>query len=592
MSLYVERIPNRNSPPAILLRESQRIDGKVRRRTLANLSKLPPELVASIRLVLKGGRVFNTPELAFAIRRALPHGHVHAIVNLCRQLGLARILARKKSRERDLALAAIVARLIDPASKLATARQLSPETASSSLGAVLELGAVTGNEMLAMLDWLHRRQTWIERSLANRHLRGKTLILYDVSSSFVEGACCELAAFGHNRDGKKGKKQITFGLLCAPDGCPVAVEVFAGNTSDPATVASQVQSIQTRFAIDKVALVGDRGMLTTARIRDDPIPAGLDWILALKTADIRTLLQGGKDGTAAPLCPEALVADAVAEITGPEFPGERLMVCLNPRLRGQRARKREDLLKATEEALSKIAHTAARTKPGPKNRDAINRALGARAGRWKMRKHFDIEVRDDAMTWSRNQDRIDAEARLDGIYIIRTSLSREAIGIAQAVEAYKSLAQVERAFRSIKTTRLKIRPVYVYNTARVRAHVFLCMLAWYVEWHLRHRLAPLLFEDHDRDAARRQRTSPVAKANVSDAAKDKAGRKRTQDDLPVHSLHTLLADLATLTLNEVTTAAQPDHPFTLVARPTALQTAAFELLGADSPRHDSITVTG
>ena len=585
MSIYVERIPNRSSPPAILLRQSRREEGKVKRTTLANLSRLPPRLIEDIRLLLKGAQLVADPAQAFTIRRSLPHGHVLAVLGLCRQLGLRRLLHRRPGRARELALAAIAARVLAPDSKLATARQLAPETAASSLGALLGLGPVTGNEMLAMLDWLLARQRWIEQSLANRHLGDGTLILYDMTSSFLEGQCCPLAAFGHNRDAKKGKKQITFGLLCSRDGCPVAVEVFAGNTGDPATVAGQVRKIRARFGIDRVALVGDRGMLTTARLREDLQPATLDWISALKTSDLRTLLKppgrkrrrraGAGD---APLRPEELVPDAVAEITSPAFPGERLLVCLNPRLRDERARKREELLQATEAILADIARSVRRQGSQLRGRDRINRRVGRDANRRKVEKHFTITVTDDDLTWARDEAKIAAEARLDGIYVVRTSLAAEAIGAAEAVEAYKSLARVEQAFRAIKTTRLKVRPVYVYNAGRVRAHVFLCMLAYYVEWHLRRRLAPLLFEDDDREAARAKRTSPVQKAEVSDRAMGKAANKTNPDGFPVHSLTTLLADLATLTLNEVTVPGRPDQPFPLTATPTPLQAEAFRRL--------------
>ena len=577
MSYHVDIIPNRNSPPAILLRKAWREGKRIRKKTLGNLSELPPDIIDGIRRLLKGGLVFDAPGDAVSILRSLPHGHVCATLGMARKLGLARILGRSRSRARDLALAAVVSRVIAPGSRLATARRLSPQSADCSLGAVLGLGPVSGNEMLDMLDWLLGRQRHIERSLANRHLGG-TLILYDVTSSFLEGQCCPLAAFGHNRDGKKGKKQIVFGLLCAADGCPVAVEVFAGNTADPMTVGAQVAKLRARFGIDRVAMVGDRGMLTSARIRDDLGPAGLDWISALRAGDVRKLLKDGADGSPAPLRPGELAADAVAEIASPDFPGERLVACLNPRLRQQRARKREALLAATEAALREIADAAERAPPGPKNRDRANRAVGARANRWKMRKHFRIEAREDGLSWSRDRAKIDAEAALDGIYIIRTSLGAEDIAAAEAVEAYKSLSQVERAFRSMKATRLEVRPVHVYNANRVRAHVFLCMLAWYVEWHMRQCLAPTLFEDDDREAARARRTSPVEKAETSDSAKAKAATKTTPDGLPVHSFDTLLDDLATLTLNRMSLSSAPDHHFDIVAEPTPLQRRALSLL--------------
>ena len=583
MALSVDVIPNRSSPPAILLREAWREGKRIRRRTVANLSKMPPALVDAIRAALDGGIVFPSLDAAVAIRRSRPHGHVAAVLGTLRSLGMVRVLGRKAGRMRDLAVAAIVARVVDPASKLATARALDPETASTSLGTLLGLGPVTGNEMLDMLDWLLARQPWIERSLANRHLKGgNTLILYDVSSSYLEGRKCPLAAFGHNRDGKRGKMQVTYGLLCAADGCPVAVEVFAGNAGDPSTVAAQVDKVRSRFGIGRIAIVGDRGMLTTARIREDLEPSGLDWISALKTGDIRKLLKEGAGGAPAPLVPEALVPDAVAEVTGPDFPGERLMVCLNPRLREERRRKREELLKATEEALEAIA---ASVRSGRlKGREAIDRRVGRDANRRKVGKHFEIDVTDGGISWRRREARIAAEARLDGVYVIRTSLDSASLGPEAAVEAYKSLASVERAFLTMKASRLRVRPVHVWSEDHVRAHVFLCMLAYYVEWHMRRDLAPILFEDDDREGARAQRSSPVEPARVSESAKAKAADKRTPDGLPVHGFTTLLADLATLTLNEVTLPGSPDHAFPLLATPTELQRRAFELLEIDPAR--------
>ena len=588
MSFHVETIPNRNSPPTILLREAWREGPRIRKKTRGNLTGMAPRLIEGIRTVLKGGVALSSLDDAFTITRALPHGHVAAVLGTVRKLGLTRLVHRESRRERDLAIAAIVARVLGPCSKLATARGLSPDTAETSLGAVLGLGAVSGNEMLAMLDWLLGRQRHIERSLAHRHLAQGTLILYDVTSSFLEGRCCPLAAFGHNRDAKKGKKQIVFGLLCAADGCPVAVEVFAGNTADPSTLGAQVSKIRERFRIARVALVGDRGMITTARIRDELVPGGLDWISALKSTDLRKLLNAPKAerdakraDAGAPLRPEALVPDSVAQITAPQFPGERLMVCLNPRLKEERARKREALLQATEATLVEIARIVRQPGARLRGRDRINRRVGREANRRKVEKHFDITVTDDALTWARNEEKIEAEARLDGIYIVRTSLDEAAIGVGEAVEAYKSLATVERAFRCIKTTRLKVRPVFVYSAEHVRAHVLLCMLAWYVEWHLRRRLAPLLFEDDDRKAARAKRTSPVQQAEVSERARAKADTKTTRDGFPVHSMDTLLADLATVTLNEVTLPGAPQQVFPVMARPTALQHKAFELLEID-----------
>ena len=562
------------------MRKAWREGKRIRKLTLANLTHLPPELVEGIRRVLKGGVVWTSPHEAFIVQRSLPHGHVAAVLGLCRQLGWPRLLYRSAGRTRELALAALVARVLAPASKLATARQLSPDTAASSLGAVLGLGAVTGNEVLNMLDWLLKRQPWIERSLARRYLKDATVVLYDMTSSYLEGRCCPLARFGHNRDGKRGKQQIVIGLLCTK-GCPIAVEVFAGNTADPSTVSAQVAKLKERFNVERIALVGDRGMLTTARIRESVAPAGLDWISALKSADLRKLLKPLEGGRPAPLQPDALQPDAVAEIFSPDFPGERLVVCLNPRLAEERARKREDLLKATEAILWRIAEIVRRKGSRLRGLEKINRRVGREANRRKVEKHFDIVVKDDDLRFQRNTEKIAAEARLDGIYIVRTSLDANALDAHRAVQAYKSLSRVERAFRYLKSARLQVRPVYVYSAERVRAHVFLCTLACHVEWHLRRRLAPLLFEDDDPEGARAQRTSPVQPARTSERARRKSATGTTADGLPVHSLPTLLDDLATLTLNTVHLPDNPENRFTVATQPTPLQRRAFELLDVD-----------
>ena len=600
MAIYVEKIPNRNSPPAILIRQAWREGKRIRRKTLANISKLPPPVVAGIRSLLKGGVVFRSLQEAVSIRRSVPHGHVAAVLGLCTQLGLPRLLHRLASRPRQLALAAVVARLLFPASKLATARSLSPDSAISTLGSVLDLGPVSGNEMLATLDWLRQRQPWIQRSLARRHLQGETLLLFDVTSSYFEGRCCPLAAFGHSRDGKRGRRQLVCALVCTAAGCPIAVEVYSGNTADPATVHDLVQLLHKQFGIERIALTGDRGMLTTARIREDLQPAGLDWISALKTVDIRKLLRQPQPQEGAcetprqpPLRPAQLLADQVAEIHSPEFPGERLVVCLNPRLRDERARKREQLLQATEEILHHIAGMVERgTGPARGGKDAINRRVGRDANRRLVEKHFTIEVSDTQLTWSRKSDSIAREALLDGIYVVRTSLTAEQMEANAAVAAYKSLARIERAFRSIKTTQLRVRPVYVYGEEHVRGHVFLCMLAYYVEWHLRRKLSPLLFEDAEREAAAARRQTPVEPAKVSRAAEAKAASKRTPNGLPVQSLSTLLAHLASLTLNEVTLPGDDRHAFPLLAKPTPLQKEAVALLGVDLSKSVSSKVTG
>ncbi len=588
MAFNIEFVPNQAGKPAVLLRQAWREGTRIRKKTIANLSKLPPEIIEGFRTVLKGGVAVNNLSDLLTIERSLDHGHVIAVLGTARRLGFERLLHRARGRERQLALAAIVARVLFPDSKLATARRLSPETATSSLGALLELGPVSGNELLDMLDWLVRRQPWIERTLARRHLRDGTLILYDVSSSYLEGRCCPLAAFGHNRDGKKGKKQIVFGLLCSSEGCPVAVELFAGNTGDPTTVASQVEKIRARFGMARIALVGDRGMITTARIRADLEPAGLAWISALKTADLRKLA-GASAGAAPVLAPDALVPDAVAEVRSPDFPGERLMVCLNPRLREERRRKREALLQATERVLERIeAQVRAGTLRGQAK---IGRRVGCEANHRRVEKHFEITIGKRRMTWRRRQGKIESEARFDGIYVIRTSLPAGAMGAGATVEAYKSLATVERAFRVIKFD-LRVRPVHVYTEDHVRGHVFLCMLAYYVEWHLRQRLVPLLFEEDDREAARGRRATPVQKAEPSAGARRKASTGQTPDGLPVHSFRTLLDDLSGVTVNTVRLPGTDGAGMPVVTRPTRLQRRAFELLEVNPDQTVPISVTG
>ena len=571
--MYIEAVPNRSSPPAILLRESFRADGRVRKHTLANLSAWPTALVEGFRTLLKGGVVVAADGIG--VRRALPHGHAAAVLGTIRTIGLDRLLGRPRDKRlAPLATALIASRLIAPASKLATARGLAAATAGSSLGRLLGLGAVDEVELYRALDWLGARQSAIEAALAHRHLKDGALVLYDVSSSWLEGRCCELARFGHSRDGKKDKLQIVYGLLCAADGCPVAVEVFDGNTADPMTLATQIDKLKGRFGLSRVVLVGDRGMITSARIRDELKPAGLDWITALRAPQIRALLDTGAF--------QLSLFDQrdLAEITAPEFPGERLVVCMNPLLAEERARKREDLLQATEAALAKLTDQITRGT-GPKGQDKIARAVGRIENRYKLAKLFDISVAEDGFTVARNPARIAAETRLDGFYVIRTSVEDKALAAERVVGAYKDLAHVERAFRSLKTVDLHLRPIHHWLAPRVRAHIFLCMLACHIEWHMRERLKPMLFDDDDPTAAARERASIVAPAQPSPAALRKRASKVTADGGPVHSFQSLLRDLATCTLNEITTTLNDAYCFTLVATPTPLQAQAFSLLAVD-----------
>ncbi len=576
--MYIESVPNRNSPPAILLRESYRDAGKIKKRTIANLSDWPTEIVEGLRTLLKGGKVAPADQESIIVRRALPHGHVAALLGTLRNIGLEPMLGPPRNRCRDLVIAMIVARLIAPASKLATARMLDPLTASSSLGEVLGLGPVDEDELYVALDWLGERQEAIEKALARKHLHDGTLVLYDVSSSYVEGRCCELARLGYNRDGKKGKLQIVYGLLCAADGCPVAIEVFEGDTGDPRTLAAQIDKVKKRFALERVALVGDRGMITQARLDAEIAPAGLDWITALRAPAIRTLVEAGA------LQMSLFDQRDMAAITSPDYPGERLIVCRNPDLARERTRKREDLLAATEADLAVIAAAVRRARNPLRGEAEIALKVGAVVNRHKVAKHFELSIGEASFSFHRKTEAIAAEAALDGIYVVRTNLPKKLLDDAATVGAYKSLARVERAFRSLKTVDIHLRPIFHWTTPRVRAHVLLCMLAYHVEHHMRARLAPMLYDETDHEAAAAMRASIVAKAERSEAARRKQTTGLTDDGLPVHSFQSLLADLATYARIQATTALNDKYVFTLHTRPTPIQQRAFELLALNPDR--------
>jgi len=573
--MYIESVPNRGSPPCILLRESYRQGKRVRKRTLANLTRWPEELIEGLRILLKGGKaVENVEDLdGFEIVRSLPHGHVAAVLGAVRKLGLERIVASRRSRQRDLVVGLIVARIIDPRSKLATARGLSEETAFTSLGEELGIADADEDDLYEAMDWLLPRQQRIEDALARKHLRDGTLVLYDVTSTYFEGQCCPLAQFGHPRDGKK-KLQIVFGLLCDVEGRPVAVEVFEGNVADPATLASQVRKIRHRFGIQRVVLVGDRGMITEARIREDLRDIdGLEWISALRAPAIRKLVAEGS------LQPSLFDQVDLGEITSPEYPDERLVVCRNPVLAEERRRKRQELLAATEKELDKIVAAVSRQRRALRGADRIGLRVGKVLNRFKVGKHFHLEITDMSFAYERKAEAIAQEAALDGFYVLRTSVPAEAIDAAGTVRAYKGLSQAERAFRGLKTVDLKVRPIHHRLADRVRAHVFLCMLAYYVEWHMRRELAPILFDDDDKAAGEALRASPVAPAERSAAALRKAATKRTADDLPVHSFPTLLMDLQTIVKNRIQPSIAGAGTFEKTTRPTELQQQALDLLG-------------
>ncbi len=571
----VDRIPNRTSPPAFLLRETYREGGKVKKRTLANITHWPAGKIEALRRLLRDEYAPHEPRADLKLMRSLPHGHVAAALGMLRKLGLDDLLAqgqRQRARMVALVTALVVARLLDPASKLTTARLLDGTTATSSLGTVLALGKVDEQELYDALDWLLAQQERIETALARRHLRHGTLVLYDVSSTYFEGRTCELAKFGHNRDGKSGKLQIVFGLLCAKDGCPVAIEVFDGNVADPATLANQVKKLKERFALERVVLVGDRGMITEARIEEVLKPAGLDWITTLRAPAIRSLAEAGS------LQLSLFDERDLGTITSPDYPGERLVACRNPLLADERARKREDLLVATEKKLATIAARVHRAKKPLRGKDKIALAIGRVVDKYKMAKHFDLNITDDRFTFARNTAKIDAEAALDGVYVVRTTVAEAALDQTATVTAYKQLSTAERAFRSLKTVDLEVRPIYHRRADRVRAHVFLCMLAYYVEWHMRQKLKPILFDDHDKAAADAARPSVVAKAERSEAAQRKARNRCTDDGLPVHSFRSLLADLATVTRNVMAINGAPEASFVLYPQLTPVQDRAFQLL--------------
>jgi transposase len=572
--MYVESVPNRNSPPAILLREASRVGDKIVKHTLANLSSWPAAQIDSLRRLLKGESLVS-PTDAFQIQRASPHGHVAATLGTLRRLGLEPILSRSRTPERDLVVAMIVARILEPASKLATARGLHPDTATSSLATVLGLDQSVDETLLyRSLDWLLQRQQSIENALAKRHLSEGSLILYDVSSTYFEGRHCPLAHFGHSRDERSGNLQIVFGLLTNSEGCPVAIEVFEGNTGDPKTVASQVSKIRERFHLKQIILVGHRGMLTSARIREDLKPQqGVQWISALKSVQIQQLVQGGA------LQLSLFDQMDLAEIQYTSYPGERLIACRNPLLAEERHRKRNELLEATEKQLKKIEAATQRKRKPLRGRKEIGLAVGKVLGSYKMGKHFSLFIEEDGFRCERKQANIEREAALDGIYVIRTSVPAEGFSSEKVVGCYKRLSDVERAFRSMKSVDLKIRPIYHYLAGRVKAHVFLCMLSYYVEWHMRQALAPILFDDDDPQAAETARKSIVAPAERSPKAKNKDFSKRTEDGLPVHSFRTLLKDLATLTRNEVRVGEQTLH---MLATPTPVQQRALDLLKVSS----------
>lgn len=565
--MYIETVPNRNSPPAILLRQGWRENNKTRKRTLANLSHWPQHKIETFRRLLRDETLLSPQDL-LSTHNTLPHGHVEAILRAIGKLGLDSILSAKRCRQRDLVLAMIVERLLDPGSKLAATRQWHSTTLAEELG----VGEASEDDLYQAMDWLWERQERIEKKLAERHLQEGGLVLYDVSSSYYEGRTCPLAQYGHDRDGKKGLPIIVYGLMTDSEGRPLAVDVYRGNTGDPTTVVDQVRKLRERFHLSRVVLVGDRGMLTQPQIEKIQAHPQMGWITALTTVAIRGLLAEGS------LQLSLLDEKNLVEIQSPAYPGERLLVCYNPLLAEERKRKREDLLAGTEKALTRIVNEVQRRKKKLLPATTIALKVGKVLGRYKMAKHFEHKIEEGKLSWSRKMETIEQEAKLDGIYVIRTSEAAERFSAADVVRGYKSLAQVERAFRSWKGLDLLIRPIHHRSEERVPTHIFLCLLAYYVEWHLRRVWAPLLFADEELPQQRQQR-DPVLPASSSESVKAKKLSKQTAEGLAVQSFHTLLSTLASRARVTYSLKADSSSPtFQQVPPPTALQAKAYELL--------------
>ena len=569
--MYIDTVPNRNSPPAVLLREAWREGNKTRKRTLANLSDWPPEKIETFRRLLGDERLVSPHDL-FATQKSLPHGQVEAILEMIGKLELDRLISAQRCRERDLVVAMVVQRLISPASKLATTHHWHTTTLAEELG----VADATENDLYEAMDWLFERKKRIEKKLAARHLREGGLVLYDVSSSFYEGRTCPLAQFGHDRDGKKGLPIIVYGVMTNGEGCPVAVEVYPGNTGDSTTVGDQIEKLRERFKLSRVVLVGDRGMLTQPQIDKLKQYPGFGWITALTSTAIRELVKQGA------LQLSLLDQKNLAEITAPDYPGERLMVCHNPVLEEERRRKREALLQATEKSLEKIGKEVARRKKKSLAAAEIALKVGKVLGRYKVGKHFACQIGEGSFTWSRRAQSIEQEEKLDGIYVLRTSEPAERLSAEDTVRSYKSLAEVERAFRCLKGIDLLVRPIRHRSEDRVPAHIFLCVLAYYVEWHLRRAWAPLLFEDEERWEERKRR-DPILPSKPSDSVQRKKRSQQTTDGLPVHSFHGLLSELAnrarvTYALKSGKSEEKTNLTFRQVTEPTLVQARAYELV--------------
>jgi transposase len=565
--MHIDIVPNRNSRPAILLRESWRENGKVMKRTLANISDWPPAQVAALRRVLKNEPLVS-PREVFSIERSLPHGHVEVILEMIRLIGLDKMIASRRTRERDLVLAMIVERLIAPSSKLATTRLWH----STTLAQLLNVDDADEDELYAAMDWLLERQPILEKRFASRHLADSPYVFYDVSNSSYEGHCCPLARLGHDKEGRRGKPIIAYGVLTDAEGRPIAVEVYPGNTGDPSTVADQVEKLKERFGLKRVVLVGDRGTLTQTQIEVLKTHPGIGWISALRSESIRKLSSDNQ------LQLSLFDEKNLAEIVSADFPGERLIACYNPLLCDERRRKRQELLDATEQKLQKISDEVHRRTKTPLSASDIGQKVGKIINGYKMAKHFEISIADGKFDFKRKAESIARETELDGIYVIRTSETRESLSAEDTVRSYKNLARVEQVFRTFKSIDLQVRPIYHRYADRVRSHIFLCMLAYYVEWHLRKALAPLLFDDEELVQQSKKR-DPITPAISSRSAKKKKSTKTSREGFPVHSFRSLIMELGTRSRNRcrMKSAAEGTVIFQ-DTEPTPLQIRAMELI--------------
>ncbi|RPJ11914.1 MAG: IS1634 family transposase [Deltaproteobacteria bacterium] len=566
--MYIERVPNRNSPPAVLLREAWREGKRIRKRTIANLTQWPSEKVEALGRLLRNERLVSARE-AFVIERTIPHGHVEAILGTIKKLGVHELITATGSRERDLVVAMIAERLIHPCSKLATTRLWHMTTLAEELG----VAEADEDDLYEAMDWLLARQDRIEKRLAARHLSEGSLVLYDVTSSYYEGHSCPLARYGHDRDGKSGRPIIVYGLMTDGEGRPVAVEAYPGDTGDPSTVVDQAEKLRKRFGVNRLVLVGDRGMLTQTQINKLRVYPGLGWISALRADGIRKLVKGGF------LQMSLFDRKDLAEIRCPDYPMERLVACFNPILAEERRRKRQELLEATEKELKRIAREVARRTQTPLKKEEIGKKVGKVINRYKVGKHFRMTIGEGTFSYERNEDKVRQEAALDGIYMIRTSEPTERLSPEDTVRSYKNLTQVERAFRSLKGIDLLVHPIWHHTEDHVRAHLFLCMLAYYVEWHMRKVLAPLLFDDEELDE-NRERRDPVKPAKPSVSAQKKKAQRLTAEGLVIQSFDTLLEELGTRSRNRCRIKSDPGgSSFYQMTEMSPLQERAFQLLG-------------